>query len=120
MLAKATNPTKVLLVDDEPDINQAFSCILQKSGFEVQSALSADEALDILENWPPDILLSDYNMPEKNGGDLLIAVREQFPALKNRMDFIFLTGSLTDVQSDSRCDGIQVIEKPVRLRVLGV
>ena len=118
MLAKATNPTKVLLVEDEPDINQVFSFMLEKSGFEVQSTLSVDEALGVLENWPPDILLSDYHMPEKNGGDLLIAVREQFPTLEDKMDFVFLTGSLADVQLDSRCDGVRVIEKPVRLRVL--
>lgn len=118
MLAKATNPTKVLLVDDEPDLNQAFSLILEKSGFDVQSALSVDEALHILEIWPPDILLSDYHMPGKNGGDLLVAVREQFSILRDRMEFVFFTGSPVDVGHDSRCEGIKIIEKPVRLRVL--
>ena len=118
MLAKVTNSTKVLFVDDEPEINQAFSLILEKSGFEVQSALSVDEALHILEIWLPDILLSDYHMPGKNGGDLLVAVREQFSALDDRMDFVFFTGSPVDVEHDSRCDGVKIIGKPVKLRVL--
>jgi CheY-like chemotaxis protein len=118
MLAKIKNPTKVLLVDDEPDLNKAFKFMLERSGFEVQSTLSVDEALDVLEIWPPDILLSDYHMPEKNGGDLLTALREQFPMLEDKMDFFFLTGSIGDVQNDSRCNGVRIIEKPVRLRVL--
>jgi len=118
MLAKATNTTKILLVDDEPDINQAFTQMLVKKGFEVQSALSVDKALELLSSWSPDILLSDYNMPDKNGGDLLIAIRQHFPELKHKMKFIFLTGNIANVEHDARCDGIHIIEKPVRFRVL--
>ena len=68
---------KILFVDDEPDVNEAFSYVLRKRGFEVRSAFSVKEALNILETWIPDIVLSDYIMPKLNGGDLLMALRLQ-------------------------------------------
>lgn len=117
MLKNTQNPKKVLIVDDEPDIIEIFAHLVHKIGLEVQTASSVNEALPILANWSPDIIISDYHMPDKNGGDLLAIVREGFSHL-NLTKFLFITGDSSDIESDSRCEGINILKKPVRFSFL--
>jgi len=81
-------PIQVLIIDDEPvlvDIAQRF---LEKNNFCTDSAYSADEALQKISQYPYDAIVSDYNMPEKDGIELLIQVRATYPSLP----FILFTG----------------------------
>jgi PAS domain S-box-containing protein len=65
----------VLAVDDEPDARELLSSILSAHGAEVQSAASADEALQILSSRRFDVIVSDIGMPGKDGYDLIEQVR---------------------------------------------
>ena len=68
------NPSKIriLHVDDDPCILQASKDILEMEGnFEVDSALSVDEAVKKLEEQSYDAVISDYEMPQKNGLNFL-------------------------------------------------
>ncbi|RIK98796.1 MAG: hypothetical protein DCC71_20770 [Proteobacteria bacterium] len=67
---------RVLLVDDEPDARELFEFMLRQAGAEVRTAAGADEALAALRSWPPDVVLSDLEMPETDGYRLLERVRE--------------------------------------------
>jgi CheY-like chemotaxis protein len=51
------------------------------SGYEVTTAANGEEALALLKQGTPAVLLSDLNMPEMSGFELLSAVRQQFPQL---------------------------------------
>ncbi|MBV9928431.1 MAG: PAS domain-containing protein [Acidobacteria bacterium] len=66
---------KVLVVDDEPDARQLLSEVLTRRGAQVSTAASADEALEKLRRWRPDVLLSDIGMPDGDGYDLIRRVR---------------------------------------------
>jgi CheY-like chemotaxis protein len=66
---------RVLLVDDEADARELFKSILEQYKIEVASASSADEALDLIARWRPDVLVSDIGMRTENGYDLIRAVR---------------------------------------------
>ena len=58
---------RVLLVDDEPDITTVLSMALQEFDYDVKTAKSVDEAIDIFEEWDPQFIVSDYAMPIRTG-----------------------------------------------------
>ncbi len=66
---------RVLLVDDDPDSNEAVRLLLVQSGADVRVAASASQALEILNRWTPDVLVSDIGMPVEDGYALLAKVR---------------------------------------------
>jgi PAS domain S-box-containing protein len=66
---------RILLVDDEPDANEALRLFLAGYGAEVRVAGSATLALEILDRWTPDVLLTDIGMPSRDGYSLLAEVR---------------------------------------------
>ena len=68
---------RVLVVDDEPDTCDALEAILEEAGAEVRACRSAAEALAELDDWWPDVLLSDIAMPGEDGYSLLRSVRAQ-------------------------------------------
>ena len=73
-----TGPRKfvVLAVDDSPTVRKLVSMTLSREGFEVVEAENGVEALNILANRHPDIILSDINMPKLNGYKLCKFVKK--------------------------------------------
>jgi antitoxin Phd len=72
---------RVLLVDDEPTVLDAYSRYLTRGGFEVTEASGGSEALGQIKNGRFDFVLTDVAMPEMNGLELLDQLRGQFPDL---------------------------------------
>ena len=68
---------QVLLVEDEPDVAQLLTFILQGVGAEVITAVSAAEALTQLETHTPSILLCDIRLPDYNGDWLIQQIRQR-------------------------------------------
>jgi putative two-component system response regulator len=58
---------KILIVDDDPDIRESLSEILISEGYQVETAENGKEALGKVSNFEPDIVLTDYLMPEMDG-----------------------------------------------------
>jgi EAL domain-containing protein (putative c-di-GMP-specific phosphodiesterase class I) len=72
----AATPTKVLLVDDDDAVRNAFSRVLQSRGYQVFPCRSGSEALERLSAGGYDAMVSDVRMPGMSGLKLLRAVRE--------------------------------------------
>lgn len=68
----------ILLVDDDADAREVIARILQRAGAIVRVATSAANALEILQGWSPDLLVSDIAMPDLDGFDLIARVRRQY------------------------------------------
>jgi signal transduction histidine kinase/ActR/RegA family two-component response regulator len=66
---------RVLLVDDEPTANEATETLLDSCGAEVRVAGSAAQALQVIDTWKPDVLISDIAMPEEDGYVLIKRIR---------------------------------------------
>jgi signal transduction histidine kinase/ActR/RegA family two-component response regulator len=66
---------QVLLVDDDPDALALGTAILSRAGGTIRTCSSASEALEILPTWRPDVLVSDIEMPEKDGYALIQEIR---------------------------------------------
>jgi CheY-like chemotaxis protein len=75
----ATEKTRILVVDDEPAIIRAITSLLGTCRCESTSASSVDDALSLLGERSFDLVLSDINMPQRSGFDLLEAVRSSWP-----------------------------------------
>lgn len=71
--------TRVLVVDDELSMREFLSILLEREGYEVNVAGSAEEALCILESALFDLVLSDVNMPGLSGIELLARIKEKSP-----------------------------------------
>ena len=67
---------RVLLVEDDPDSREMVVRVLEDFGMQVSAVASASEALDIIKQLKPDVLVSDIGMPEEDGYALLHKVRE--------------------------------------------
>ena len=79
----------VLYVDDEPDLLELGKTFLEKAGdLLVDTAISAQQALTMLECSPYDAIISDFQMPEMDGISFLKHVRAQ----PNEIPFILFTG----------------------------
>ena len=66
---------RILVVDDDADARDLLAQILGQAGAVVTVAASADEALDVLRRWRPDVLVSDIGMPGDDGYVLIRKVR---------------------------------------------
>ncbi|WP_447985214.1 response regulator [Nitrospira sp. Nam74] len=65
----------VLIVDDEPETRDLLVEVLSRCGAEVRASSSAHDALEALQSWKADVLVSDIGMPGEDGYDLIRKVR---------------------------------------------
>lgn len=89
----------VLVVDDDPDIVATSRIVLESNGYEVQTAASGKEALDILARVRPDVMLLDVMMTsDTEGFDLAFKLRQD-PEFKD-LPIIMLTAFLDKVRTE--------------------
>jgi PAS domain S-box-containing protein len=96
---------RVLHVEDDPDFADLVSTFLhhEDGRITVRTAASPSDALDILTEHPIDCIVSDYDMPGRNGIELLDAVRDDYPELP----FILYTGKGSEeIASDAISAGV--------------
>lgn len=74
----AGNLLRVMVVDDEPEIARALRRLL-RSHYEVETAGGGVEALEKLAAFQPDVVISDFRMPQMNGAELLAEVKRRSP-----------------------------------------
>jgi len=72
---------EVLVVDDDSAIRDSLALVLQSGGYEVTTATNGFDALLQLKRRLPAIVLSDLNMPQMSGFELLSVVRRRFPQI---------------------------------------
>lgn len=75
------NRKKILVVDDDKNLRLSLSLILKQDGYEVETAASALEALDLLKTSKLDLMFLDLNMPGMGGIELLEKICQQYPNL---------------------------------------
>jgi CheY-like chemotaxis protein len=81
---------RLLTVEDEPDARELLKLMLERCGAEVRTAQSAREALREIEEWKPDLMISDIEMPGEDGYYLIQRVRS-FAQAQGRLPAIALT-----------------------------
>lgn len=86
--ALATTVTKgnILIVDDEPQISRVLKTTLTGLGYGVRSASDGEEAMQLMLNWSPDLVVTDLRMPNMDGLELCRQLRK-----KSRVPIIVLS-----------------------------
>ncbi|PLX76923.1 MAG: hypothetical protein C0615_06020 [Desulfuromonas sp.] len=115
MTAEQSKPKrKVLIVDDSKLVRTILAAPLDEAGYEVSEATNGEEALRLISEQPPNMLITDLNMPGMNGIDLIKEVRKD--SINRFMPILMLTGEDDEaVKKAGREAGVSGwIAKPVR------
>jgi PAS domain S-box-containing protein len=104
---------RVLIVDDERPVAEATSLLLGIEGFEVGVASSEQEALDCVETFSPDVIVSDYHLRGgETGTGVVAAVRAKLGRI---VPVIFVTGDTArSAITNARVENAMLLNKPVR------
>src|SRR5437868_9359186 len=71
----AEEKLKILIVDDEPQITRVLKTTLSSRGYAIRTASDGDDALQVLKEWSPDLMITDLRMPNLDGLGLCRRVR---------------------------------------------
>src|SRR4029077_5697113 len=74
-MANSDGKGNILVVDDEPQITRVLKTTLSSQGYGVRTASDGDEAVQLMKDWTPDLVITDLRMPNMTGLDLCRYVR---------------------------------------------
>ena len=103
-------PHTVLVVDDEEEARKLCSDVAEDAGLLVRGARTTEEALEILEQDPVDLVVTDMRVPELGGLDLLRRIRENYP----QISVLVLTqyGTIESAVEATRLGAADFVTKP--------
>lgn len=107
---------KILVVEDEKDLNNIISKYLKKEGYGVDSALDGEEALDFINMSQYDLILADIMMPRLNGYELVTRLREK--NIKTPVLYLTAKDSLDDIVKGLDLGADDYLVKPFEFKEL--
>lgn len=111
--------SKILIVEDEHDINRLIELVLLSDGYHnIKKAYDGQEALNIIKNYMPDLVLLDVMLPEIDGFTVCKAIKQDI-RLKN-IPVIMLTAKKMeeDIVKGFECGAIDYVTKPFSNKIL--
>ncbi len=116
---------KILIIDDDPDITEAMTVVLENRGYEVRSARDGSEGMEQLKQSRPDLIILDVMMRTSQEGFELSRELKQNPTYKN-IPIIMLTGVKQKTGLDFKTEAgdqawlpvEEFLDKPVKPNVL--
>jgi len=81
---------RILIVDDEEVVRSLIRTVLKHYGHDVAEAVDGQEAIEMFEREPADLVMVDLIMPKKNGLDTILEMRAKHPETR----FVVMTGAL--------------------------
>jgi two-component system, chemotaxis family, chemotaxis protein CheY len=110
---------RALVVDDSSAMRAILKMIMKKAGFEVFEAGNGREALDVLsKSGAVDLVLVDWNMPEMNGFELVIAMRANHEYDKTRLVMVTTEADIDEVSKALAAGADEYIMKPFTREVV--
>ena len=106
----------LLVVDDDPSSSAYMSLALEQAGHRVQTASSAIEALVTMERAPPALVVTDLQMPDIDGLELLVRIKERWPQMPVML--ITVEEEIATVVEAIQRGAVNYLVKPVSLNVL--
>jgi CheY-like chemotaxis protein len=110
-----SEPTKgrILIVDDDDRVRVAHQRLLERAGYDVRASPSPFEGLELVRDWPPDVILLDLVMPTVSGFEAVKVFRKK-PSTKGAL-LVAFSGLITDdeVNRFRRIGFDEILPKPV-------
>ena len=108
----------VLIVDDEPNIVLSLEFLMKQAGFDIRVARDGEEALKLVDESPPDLILLDVMIPKRDGYDVCQTIRSN-PQL-NGVRIVMLTAKGREVEQEKglALGANDYITKPFSTRAL--
>jgi two-component system OmpR family response regulator len=108
-------PTRILVVDDEPNIAELLSAALRFEGYEVGVAATGTEALDMARHYRPNLIMLDVMLPDLDGNEVCRRLRQQ----GEQMPIVFLTArDTTQDKVEGLALGDDYVTKPFSIEEL--
>jgi len=109
---------RILIVDDEPMILRIMRVALEDRGYVVESAENGERALEKIDSFVPDAVVTDIDMPRMNGRQLCTRLRQNFPADDLPVFVVTAKTAVEHRDWSSLIDNLHFLEKPVSIRRL--
>jgi len=111
------NPiNKALIIDDEPDLCQLAEITLNRMGLSTATANTLTEAKSLLEKSSFDLCLTDMNLPDGNGIELVSHIQQNYPNLP--VAVITAYGNMESAVKALKAGAFDFVSKPIDLQVL--
>jgi len=109
---------KILIVDDEPNIVMSLEYLFKKENFEVFIARDGTEAIEIVENNIPDIILLDIMMPNVDGYQVLKHLKANNDLCEIKVIFLSAKNKISDIELGLQLGADKYISKPFSTKKL--
>ena len=116
MIPPSTRPPTVLVVDDEAGLRRVLERYLERHGYHVLSAGTAEQAYEMLASEAADALLLDIHLPTMSGLALYLAIVHRWPALEGRIAIMTGDAEAEEVRTWLEHHRCTVIRKPFNLQ----
>jgi len=107
---------KILIVDDEPNIVMTLEYTFKKLDFEVYIARDGSEALHILENNIPDVVLLDIMMPNVDGYQTLNYIKKNDSLKNTKVVFLTAKNKASDIEKGLKLGADKYLTKPFSVK----
>jgi len=107
---------KILIVDDEPNIVMALEYTFKKNNYEVFIARDGQEALDILKNNFPDVIILDIMMPMVDGFATLEQIRKDANLQHTKVMFLSAKNKESDIEKGLALGADAYMTKPFSIK----
>ncbi len=115
---KTTQPKRILIVDDEPNIIVSLEFLMQQAGYQVHVARTGEEAVEKIGQIVPDLVLLDVMLPDLDGFEICQWVREHPEWDPIRIVMLTAKGRDVDVAKGLAVGADAYITKPFSTRKL--
>jgi DNA-binding NtrC family response regulator len=116
MTSPPRKPSTVLIVDDEAGLRRVLERVLERNGYRVLSAGTAESAYEILGTEQTDAVLLDIHLPTMSGLALYLAIIHRWPPLEGRIAIMTGDAEAEEVRTWLEHHRCTVLRKPFNLR----
>ncbi len=105
---------KILVIDDDPSIQEILRIILERNGYMVYRANDGEEAVNQFVNIKPDLVISDISMPKGDGFNVAIVIRSK-ERDDSRIPILLISAFYDDIsnrENAERCGADSFLPKP--------
>ena len=107
---------KILIVDDEPNIVMTLEYAFKKQNFDVFIARDGDEAIQIIEEIIPDIVLLDIMMPRVDGYQTLKLINKNKKLDRTKVVFLTAKNKASDIEKGKKLGADKYLTKPFSIK----